>query len=77
MTAPASFDPSHCPLCGQPNRCAMEAERATGQQQPPCWCTQLTFEPALLDRIAPQARGLACICQACAAKGATPLTQES
>mgnify|MGYP003379739277 CR=1 FL=1 len=23
-------DPNHCPLCGQPNECAMEIERATG-----------------------------------------------
>jgi hypothetical protein len=77
MPAPASFDPSHCPLCGHSNRCAMEVERATGQPQPLCWCTQLTFEPALLDRVAPQARSLACICPACAAKDATPLPRES
>ena len=31
-------DPNHCPLCGQPNECAMEIERATGVKQPPCWC---------------------------------------
>ena len=28
-------DPNHCPLCGQPNECAMEMERTTGVKQPP------------------------------------------
>jgi hypothetical protein len=37
-------DPNHCPLCGQPNECAMEIERATGVKQPPCWCSQVKFE---------------------------------
>lgn len=68
MTTPRPTpDPSRCPLCGQLNQCAMEAERETGVQQPPCWCTSVTFEPALLDRIAAPARGLACVCRACAA----------
>jgi hypothetical protein len=40
-------DPNHCPLCGQPNECAMEIERATGVKQPPCWCSQVKFEAAL------------------------------
>jgi hypothetical protein len=44
----------------------MEIERATGIRQPPCWCTQVEFSPALLERIPPQARRMACICQACA-----------
>jgi Cysteine-rich CWC len=77
MSAPASLDSFHCPLCGQPNRCAMEMDRASGHLQPPCWCTQLTFGPALLERVAPQARGLACICRACATDEAPPLAQKS
>ena len=44
-------DPNHCPLCGQTNECAMEVERATGVKQPPCWCSQVKFEAALLSRI--------------------------
>jgi len=59
-----------CPLCGQPNRCAMELERATGVPQPPCWCTQVKFEPALLAQVPPDAQGLACVCPACARGGA-------
>jgi hypothetical protein len=55
-----------CPLCGQTNQCAMEAERVTGVKQPPCWCTQATFTAELLARIPAPARGKACICAACA-----------
>jgi hypothetical protein len=40
-------DPNHCPLCGQPNECAMEIERATGVKQPPCWCSLVKFEASL------------------------------
>ena len=63
-------DPTRCPLCGQPNACAMEVERATGQPQPPCWCTQATFAPALLARVPEDARRRACICAACARSAA-------
>ena len=44
----------------------MEVEHSTGVKQPPCWCTQVKFEQATLERIPPQARRLACICRACA-----------
>ncbi|NML42160.1 cysteine-rich CWC family protein [Ramlibacter sp. G-1-2-2] len=67
MPAP---DPSSCPLCGQANRCAEEIARATGQAQGPCWCTQVDFGADLLARVPPEARRLACICEACARKAA-------
>ena len=67
MTAAPATDPSRCPLCGAANGCAMEAERASGQPQPPCWCTQVAFEADLLARVPADARRLACICPACAA----------
>jgi hypothetical protein len=70
MQAPATPNPADCPLCGQGNRCAMETQRVTGIQQPPCWCTQATFTAELLSRIPPPARGLACVCAACAAEAA-------
>lgn len=66
---PASIplvDPCRCPLCGQPNACANEIARATGQAQPPCWCTTVAFPPELLARVPPEAQGQACICAACA-----------
>ncbi|WP_332826737.1 cysteine-rich CWC family protein [Ramlibacter sp.] len=62
-------DPVLCPLCGQPNRCAMEVQRATGAAQPPCWCTQVKFPADLLARVPAQAQRIACICAACAREG--------
>lgn len=66
LTSHSTTLPSHCPLCGQPNQCAMEIERASGIKQPPCWCTDLTFDPAVLDRIPAADRMQACVCRACA-----------
>nr|WP_315229752.1 cysteine-rich CWC family protein [uncultured Albidiferax sp.] len=57
-----------CPLCGQPNLCAMEQARLTGQAQAPCWCLAVDIAPATLAAIPPAARNLACICATCAAK---------
>ena len=65
----ATLAATQCPLCGKANQCAMEVQRVTGQPQPPCWCTQVDFSPELLERLPPQARGVACICADCA-KGA-------
>lgn len=59
-------DPKLCPLCGQANQCAMEVERETGVKQPPCWCSQIKFDAELLSRVPEQARGIACLCAACA-----------
>jgi hypothetical protein len=66
VNAPDPIIPALCPLCGQANRCATEAERRTGEKQPPCWCTQVDFSAALLDRVPADARARACICRACA-----------
>ncbi|MBX9818678.1 MAG: cysteine-rich CWC family protein [Burkholderiaceae bacterium] len=67
MPTPRPAPPEVCPLCGQGNQCAMELERATGQKQPPCWCTETTFSAELLARIPVIDRDKACICAACAA----------
>ena len=72
MTAAPATDPSRCPLCGAANGCAMEAERASGQPQPPCWCTQVHFAPALLDQIPAAAQGRACVCARCQAQFGVP-----
>ena len=68
--AMTTVDPTRCPLCGQPNACATEAERATGVAQPPCWCMTATFTPALLRQVPAAAQGKACVCQACCARAA-------
>ena len=64
--ASTSVDPRACPLCGKGNQCAMEMEKATGQKQPPCWCTGAAFGADLLARVPDYLRNQACICAACA-----------
>lgn len=66
MNESAAVDASRCPICGQPNRCAMELARETGLPAEPCWCTGVDFAADLLARVPPQARDRACICPACA-----------
>ena len=50
--------PDRCPLCQQPNRCAVAAG-ARGEIH--CWCMEQTFPAAAL----PGSLGAACLCQAC------------
>jgi hypothetical protein len=47
----------------------MEVQRATGEAQPACWCTQIDFAADLLARVPAQARRVTCICPACAREG--------
>jgi hypothetical protein len=68
MVEAVSIDVSRCPLCGELNQCAMEVERATGEKQPPCWCTRVDFRQDLISSLPSAARGRACICAACADK---------
>lgn len=64
---PASPNPGCCPVCGQPNLCAMELARQTDTANTePCWCTQVNFSAELLASVPAQAKGLACICARCA-----------
>ena len=65
MSVLPPVDPTRCPLCGQSNQCAGQVERSTGVAQPPCWCTQATFDAELLARVPLAARRQACICPAC------------
>lgn len=68
--------PSICPLCGQPNQCAMEQRQ--GDAAPvPCWCTRSVFTSELLQRIPEAAQGVACVCQGCAASITPPPRQTS
>lgn len=58
------INPCLCPLCGQPNHCAMEQARTCGEQAP-CWCTREQFSAQLLQQLPDTHRDKACICQAC------------
>jgi hypothetical protein len=62
MQSSSSTDTSRCPLCGQPNQCAI----AAGQPAESCWCMQQPVSKEALARLAPEARGKSCICPQCA-----------
>jgi hypothetical protein len=70
MVSDATFfvDPCACPLCGQPNQCAMAAAKHSGQAVSPCWCVQVSFSADLLARVPEAAQNKACICETCARK---------
>ena len=73
MTAPTAMDPCRCPLCGQPNACAMVSPEGGAAPAGPCWCTRVHFSADLLQAVPEAARNQACICAACvAASEATP-----
>ncbi|UHJ65232.1 cysteine-rich CWC family protein [Melaminivora jejuensis] len=69
--APAP-DATCCPLCGQPNTCAITA----GLPAQGCWCMSAPVSRAALARLAPEQRGRACICPACAQGAAAPVADK-
>lgn len=59
--------PTLCPICRQPNGCAMAGDGSSGSD---CWCRQVAFPAAVLAAVPDEAKGRACICRRCA-EGAT------
>jgi 23S rRNA pseudouridine1911/1915/1917 synthase len=59
----ALAEPIRCPLCGQPNNCAMARgdKDATG-----CWCRDATISAESLSRVPLAKRHTSCLCQKCA-----------
>ena len=51
-----------CPLCHQPNQCAL----AQGRPPEECWCMRTPVAPAALAQIPAAERGQRCICPVCA-----------
>jgi hypothetical protein len=52
-----------CPLCGEPNDCRAAM---SGSFDQPCWCAEVTVDPAALARVPEAARNRACLCRRCA-----------
>ena len=61
----AEYPPHTCPLCGQPNDCAMAPTDGSAPGAQPCWCTREVFSNQLLQRLPIKALGQACICANC------------
>ena len=41
----STIDPTLCPICQEPNVCAMEKAKATGTKPERCWCMDAVFTP--------------------------------
>ena len=50
-----------CPLCGEPNKCAMAADPNAAE----CWCEAVEFPAELLEKIPENAVRKTCVCQRC------------
>src|ERR1700687_2619822 len=61
LDAPMS-NKQKCPLCGQPNRCAMAEGHSVGA----CWCVSITLTADMLEAVPPEDRGVRSICATCA-----------
>jgi hypothetical protein len=70
-------DATRCPLCGEPNRCALAAPRAPGSEPPPCWCRAERFPAELLERVPAPQRRRACICRSCLERAAEVAAADS
>ncbi len=57
------IDQTRCPLCGEANECAMAV-----RSEAPCWCAEIVIDPAVLDPVPEPARGVTCVCRACATR---------
>jgi hypothetical protein len=51
-----------CPLCGGPNDCV---SARSGNFDAPCWCTEVTVNPAALARLPEHERNKTCLCWNC------------
>jgi len=61
------IDARKCPLCGEPNECAVAARRDAAS----CWCMTVNMSSAALASIPPEAQGKVCICAKCASGAPT------
>ena len=62
-----NLNPTRCPICLEPNVCAMEMAKATGNIAEGCWCVDAVFSPAAMEQVPDSAKGKVCICARCAA----------
>lgn len=66
MPSPRFVDPSRCPLCGTDNDCGLAKGKGV------CWCSSIKIPEEVLDRVRPEARGVACVCRDCATGRRSP-----
>ncbi|HPG28429.1 MAG TPA: cysteine-rich CWC family protein [Myxococcota bacterium] len=66
-----ALEGDRCPLCGEPNACAIAAvggsgaSAARGSSGEPCWCVDARFPESLVQRATAVDGGRRCICRRC------------
>ncbi len=60
---PAPLREPLCPQCGGANHCV---PAASGRFDQPCWCTRVSIDRDVLERLPDAAKGRACLCPRCA-----------
>jgi hypothetical protein len=60
-------DEQKCPLCDQPNGCAMAEDESVSA----CWCTSIRLTEDMLEAVPAKDRGVRCVCATCARALAT------
>ena len=61
-----NIDPTRCPICHEPNVCAVEKAKLPGTKPERCWCLDAVFTTDVMNKVPEVARGKACICAKCA-----------
>lgn len=56
-------DTSLCPACGAANNCSLADPRRATQ---PCWCYDVSIDPAVLRALPAHLRDRSCLCPRCA-----------
>jgi Cysteine-rich CWC len=64
----SQINPATCPICGEPNQCAMEIAKSTGNPVEECWCASVVFTAETLAKVHVEALNKACICKKCASE---------
>ncbi|NQW83135.1 MAG: cysteine-rich CWC family protein [Alcaligenaceae bacterium] len=61
-----TIDLALCPICKNPNACAIERARVTGNNAERCWCFDADISEEVLDQVPDEAKGVSCVCGKCA-----------
>ena len=61
-----TIDPTLCPICKDPNACAIERARIAGNHAERCWCFDAVISEDVLDQVPDEAKGVSCVCVKCA-----------
>ena len=63
-----SIDACVCPICGEPNQCAIELAKVSDTPIEECWCISVKISEETLSKVPHHLLNKACICNKFATK---------